>query len=147
MTLLSQRYSPAMWDPFRELDRLHSELNQLFEGYAPAGAAELPVNLWASEADVRVTAELPGVEPDAVHLTVKDQTLLIEGERKAPELGEKARWLRQERPTGRFVRHLQLPYEVEADKIEARYRNGILEVTLPRKESSKPRRIAIQSAS
>ena len=92
-----------------------------------------------------MAVELPGVDPKSVDLSVVGHVLTLQGER-TEEPGVKAEeYHRRERATGKFARSVRLPFEVESDKVHARFENGVLRVTLPRKESTKPRRIAINA--
>lgn len=92
-----------------------------------------------------LTAELPGVDPADIDVTVKGNTVTIRGQRKTPELGEGEAFIRRERGSGSFVRSLTLPFEVEGNKVSADYRMGILQLTLPRAEADKPKRITVNA--
>lgn len=130
-------------DPFADLHRLQREMSRLFDGYG-APAPDFPsVNLWSSAEEAVVTAEVPGVDPKDLSVTVQGDLLVLEGERKTEAPGEKATLIRQERAAGPFRRTLRLPFEVESEKVQAKIERGTVRVTLPRKESTKPRRIAI----
>jgi HSP20 family protein len=102
-------------------------------------------NIWETGDEYQVMVMLPGVDPDNVELTTLGRTLTIEGafELNSPE-GAKAVW--QEFGPAQFRRQVQLPAEVDGDKINAMYRNGILLLTVPKAEHAKPRSIKIQSA-
>lgn len=130
-------------DPFQELHRLQRDMNRLFVDFTvPAG--EFPaLNLWSSADEALVAAEVPGVDPKSVDVSVVGNVLTIEGERKADAAVPETAYRRRERGTGKFLRSLRLPFEVETDKVQARCEHGVLRITLPRKESTKPRRIAI----
>lgn len=130
-------------DPLVDLYRLQREMNRMFSGYTEQADRFPALNLWSTEDEAVVAAELPGVDPKDVDLSVLGQSLTIQGERK-PEAGiAEESYHRQERTTGAFTRTLRLPFEVESDQVRARYEHGVLRVTLPRKASTKPRRIAI----
>jgi len=135
------------------MSMLHDEMNRLFNEYLgePAEKVHFPlVNIWGTENEVLVCAELPGVNPNDVNIHVMEDTLTIDGQRKGPEVGdgkEKVVYHRQERNLGNFKRTLKLPFRAEPDKVEAKYEKGILEVRLPRAERDKPRQIKVQSAS
>lgn len=132
-------------DPLREMQRLQREMNRVFSGLEQPLSQEVPlVNAWVGEGDVVVTAELPGVDPAKVDISVVGNTLTISGTRDADPLKEGESYHRQERHYGRFSRSLQLPFHVEAGKVEARYERGVLRITLPRAEADKPRKIAVQ---
>ena len=135
--------------PWREMDRLQREMNRLFEDYSPMRLRTAPsypaLNVWSNEDGLLVTAEVPGVSPDDIDVNVIGETLTLSGTRKADELTEGARYHRQERGYGKFSRTLQLPFPVTVDKIEAKFKNGVLSVRLPRAEEDKPRKIAVKS--
>lgn len=132
-------------DPFRELHRLHREMNRLFSGFTTPAEQFPAINLWSSPDEVVLTAEVPGVDPKDVDISVIGNVVTLEGERKEDASVPADSYHRREREVGKFMRSVRLPYEVEAEKVQARYTNGILRVVLPRKESSKPRRIAIHA--
>jgi HSP20 family protein len=120
-------------------------MNRLFSGLGQnLNPENPPVNAWVGEADVVVTAELPGVDPSKVEVSVVGDTLTISGSREAEALKEGESYHRQERTHGRFTRSLQLPFPVEAGKVEAKYEKGILRISLPRAEADKPARLSIR---
>jgi HSP20 family protein len=131
------------FDPFTELRRLQREMNRLFEGFGEAEGGGPPINVWSGRDQIVVTAEVPGVDPKDLQVNVQNDVFTLEGERKPEEVGENVVVHRAERPFGRFARSIRLPYEVDGHRAVAKYRNGVLTVTLPRSESSKPRQIAV----
>ncbi len=142
----------SMWrqgfDPFSDVRRLHQQIDRLFGQRGLAGSGTFPpVNLWAGPDSIALTAELPGVAPDAVDLSVKEDVLTIRGSRTAPEASAEGEfsWHRRERAYGDFQRLVQLPFRVDPERVEARFRDGVLEVELHRPEEDKPRRIEIKS--
>lgn len=139
---------PWTLEPFEELRRLHRGMDRLFGGLWPLREAPTfpAVNVWAGRDDVVATAELPGVDPAKLELTVLGDTLTIAGSRPAPELPEGGTFDRHERFAGDFSRRVQLPYRVDPGKVEAHYRDGILEVRLPRHEADKPKQIAVKTS-
>lgn len=133
-------------DPLREMQRLQREMGRVFSGMEQPLSQEDPlVNAWVGEQDVVIVAELPGVDPAKVDISVVGDTLTISGSREAVPLKEGESYHRQERGYGRFSRSLQLPFHVEAAKVEAKYERGILKITLPRAEADKPRKIAVKA--
>jgi HSP20 family protein len=148
--MLMRRYG---WprSPWRELDRLRREMNRLSAGWpmwsgwraAPSYPA---MNVWTNEEGSVVTAELPGVAPEDIDLSVEDDTLTLRGTRKADELEEGNTYHRRERGTGAFARTVQLPFRVEGENVEATFEKGILSISLPRAEEDKPKKIAIKAA-
>lgn len=96
--------------------------------------------------DIRVALELPGLRPEDIEVNLEDNILTISGEkREEREESQENRWHLSERRYGRFSRSFILPREVEQEKIQARFENGVLNVTIPKNERMKPRRIEIQS--
>jgi HSP20 family protein len=137
---------------FREMNRFQEEFNRAFNkaGHwagvpSVAGSVGPAVNVWADEHAVFVEADLPGVDPSKLDVSVTEgNRLTISGER--PEVTvENAVWHRQERGNGTFVRELTLPTLVDADKVEARYDQGVLRLTLPKADAAKPRKITVRT--
>lgn len=131
-----------------ELDRLHREMNRLFEPFAggASGTGNFPaVNIWSGDDKALLTAELPGIDPDKLEVTLKDNTLTIRGIRERDELKDGESYLRQERGAGTFVRSISLPFKVDDARISAEYQKGILQLTLPRAEADKPRKITVNA--
>jgi HSP20 family protein len=134
-------------DPFREIDRLQLEMNRLFDGMSPASRQRFPeVNIWTNPEVAAVTAELPGYDPKDVNLSIVGDTLSIKGTRTKPELENGDHYHRQERLYGDFERSLRLPFAIESEKVEARFKNGVLQILLPRAEEDKPKKIEIKAA-
>ena len=104
------------------------------------------LNVWGNEENVVVTAELPGLENEDLDISVVNNQLTIKGERKSDKPVENAICHRKERSDGTFVRTIRLPYAIENDKVEAKYEKGVLSVTLPRHERTKPRQIKIKTS-
>ena len=131
-------------DSLREVQRLQREMNRVFSGLEHPLPQEFPlVNAWIGEGDVISTVELPGVDPGKVDVSVVGDTLTISGFREKEPQKEGESYHRQERSHGRFTRTLQIPFPVEVDKVDARYDKGILQITLPRAEADKPRKISV----
>jgi len=137
-----------------ELGRFEKTLDQVFDQLAGrttgspafAPATYPPVNVWQDENSVHVEAELPGVPLEGLTVTVSHQDqLTLEGERK-PQTPEKGGWLHRERGFGKFTRVLTLPAPVDADKVQARYENGVLTLVLPKAEAAKPRKIEVKGS-
>ncbi|MCE9614276.1 MAG: Hsp20/alpha crystallin family protein [Lentisphaerae bacterium] len=137
------------WSLLDDLVSMQDDFNRLFDdrnGVSRFGRRSYPpVNVWQSADSVIVDAELPGVDPNAVEISVVDGALTLSGKR-AGELDQAETVHQRERQEGEFSRTIQLPYRVDADKVLATYRNGVLRVTLPRAESDKPKRIQVKAA-
>jgi HSP20 family protein len=136
------------WAPFKDLRR---EMDDLFDKFF--GEQQLPAKRWAEIApaldlketdnEVIVTAELPGVEPKDMNISLEGDTLTIRGEKKQEKEEKNENIVRIERSYGSFQRSISLPCKVAEDKIAADFRNGVLRVTLPKTESSKKKSIKI----
>jgi HSP20 family protein len=128
-------------DPFRELDRL-------FEAAGSAGAGTgtrtVPMDALRKGDRVHVRFDLPGIDPDSVDLTVERNQLTLTAERRW-DRQEGEEWLVAERPVGRFTRQLFLGDNLDAERIEAHYEHGVLEVTIPVAEQAKPRKVSINA--
>jgi HSP20 family protein len=136
--------------PWEEMERLRREMDQLFsrefEPRLHTPASYPAMNVWTNEEGVVVTAELPGVEPEDIDISVVGDTLTLSGSRQPDELQEGEQYHRRERGSGHFTRTFQLPFRVEADKVEAMFKNGVLHISLPRAEVDKPKKISIKAA-
>ncbi len=134
-------------DPFAELDRLHRDLQTAFNpGSSIRGLTHgFPaLNISGTSQAVDIYAFAPGIDPGTLEVHLEKGTLTIAGERKPEAPPEKATRHIDERFAGRFRRVVSLPDDVNGDAIEARYRDGVLRVHIPRKEEAQPRRISIQ---
>lgn len=142
-----QRFTPAStrWDPFADMAQLNRAMNRLFA--APNGRSEAfpPLNIYANSEEAVVSAELPGIEADKVDIAVNGSTFTLSGSRETEQPGQDAAYHRQERFAGRFSRTVELPFNVDAEKVKAQLRHGLLKVTLPRAEADKPRKIQIEN--
>lgn len=134
------------WGAWPDMRRLQDEMGRLLE----SGPAErrtgdgTPVNVWIGKSDVLVTAELPGMDAKEIEITALGNTLTISGIREETKLKEGEVLHRRERAHGKFMRTIELPVEVEPDKVEATYLKGVLNVTLEREEAAKPRQIQVK---
>ncbi len=133
-------------DPWNEMDRIQREMNRLFNTATVRDSGIYPaINLWADTETIVVTAEIPGYDSKDIQLSIMNNELTISGERSSEKPNEANQYHRQERTTGSFKRNISLPFSVESNKIEAKYKNGILSVTLPRAEADKPKKISIKT--
>ena len=137
------------FDPFQGLTRWNETLDQFFNDFANTPAAESgllapAIDVSEDESRLTVTAELPGLEKKDIELTVKDGLLMLRGEKRMEEEKKDAKFHRIERRYGSFYRALALPDSVDADSVDARFQNGVLVVTLPKRPESKPRNIGIR---
>lgn len=133
------------FDPFVEFRRMQSEMNRLFSGYTPAARDFPPTNIWLGDNSVVVTSELPGVTADDVTISLQEDVLTLAGARR-PKQEQDTNWQRRERAYGTFSRAIQLPFQVDPDKVQARFNNGILEIEMERLEADRPKKIQIRAA-
>jgi HSP20 family protein len=128
------------WDPWSEIRR-----SMLLGRAIPFAEDFPPLNIWSSENDILIMAEMPGIEADKLDIAVMNDSVTISGSRQEEQPGEGEAYHRQERSHGRFSRSLKLPFRVDSSKVDARYEKGILKISLPRREQDKPKRIQIKA--
>lgn len=140
------------WDPFAGLADIQSEMNRLFEGFfghpvrvAPMDRVWAPVlDVYETKDELVVSAELPGVNEKEVQVSIAGDLLTIKGERTQEREMKEENYHRLERFSGKFERNIPLPIPVEGNKVKAAYRNGVLEIHLPKSEQVKPKEIKIE---
>lgn len=139
------------WDPFRELSS-PSSLNRLFDRWPGWAEAPTTTSAWApnvdifeSENELVVKAELPGIDAKDVELNVENNVLTISGERKLEFEDKKENYHRIERAYGAFSRSFSLPRLIDENNIQADYKDGVLTVHVPKHEKAKPKQIKIHS--
>jgi HSP20 family protein len=142
------------WEPFRDLVSLRDRMDRLFgEGFGRGWPAEegLTTGVWNPPVDVYETADsivlkadLPDVTKDDVDISVHGNVLTIRGERKREQEVKEKDFYRMERSYGSFTRSFTLPGTVDPEKIEAGFTGGVLTVTLPKREESKPKQIKVK---
>ena len=141
------------WDPFRELEDVSDRLNQMFHRSTPArtnGKETMIVADWAPSVDVsetegeyQIKAEIPDVKKEDVKVTLEDGVLTIQGERKQEKEVKGKRYHRVERSYGRFARSFTLPDVIDEEKVKAEFKDGILNLALPKSEKAKPKAIEV----
>ena len=138
------------WTVFDELESIQADMNRILSGQdAPRlarRAAYPPLNVWASAEGLVIDAEMPGVDPQDVEISVVGDELSLRGKVNAQEPAEGETVLRRERPAGDFQRTLQLPFRANTGAVKATFKNGILRISIPRSEEEKPRKIAIEAS-
>lgn len=144
------------WDPFRDMITLRERMNRLFEDFFASrgeeqdllsGSWSPSVDIYETEHDVVLTAELPGMDEKDIDIKVEDNTLTISGERRMEKEVKEENFHRIERAYGSFCRSFTLPNYVDQDKITAEYDNGLLKITMPKKPELKPRKVKVLKAS
>ena len=138
------------WDPFRNMSDMQGEVNRLFDSFLGRPAAGAAERAWVPVLDIHETKdelvlnfELPGVTDKDVSLTITGDLLTLKGERTTNRDVKDETTYHAERVYGKFERSVQLPMPVQADKVKATYRDGVLEVKLPKVEEVKPKAIKI----
>jgi HSP20 family protein len=140
------------WEPFsnlltaqRDFDRLFKEAFNPFvsEGDLSTRTWAPPVDIYENENDIVLKAELPGIEPKDVEVKVEDNTLYLKGERRFEKEVKNESYHRVERSYGSFARSFSLPNSISTDKVKAEFKDGLLTLTLPKREEAKPRTVKI----
>jgi len=146
-------FSVTRWEPYRDMLTLQNSVNRILgEVFTPFATAE-GVGAWippvdiVEEADRMVfRAEIPGVHRDDIDIKVENGTLILRGEKKQEQTVATESEHRLERYFGTFTRSFVLPVSINPDKIEARYKEGVLEVVVPKADEAKPRKVKIVAA-
>jgi len=134
----------------QEMERMKNEMDRIFAGLMgesrfTAGAGVFPaLNVLEGSDNLVVHAELPGVKPEDLEISIEGTTLNLRGERRGADLG-KVSYHRRERAAGRFQRALTLPVEINPEAVEAKCEHGVLKLTLPKAEHAKPRKITVRT--
>ncbi len=141
------------WEPFRELAALQNEMgrwmNQMAGGTTPGGNGQstsnwLPaVDVWETENELVLSFDLPGIPEDKIAVELDDSVLTVSGERERTQEHSSDRFYRFERRFGTFARSVTLPQGVNEEAIQAAYRDGVLEIRVPKPEEQKPKRIPV----
>lgn len=146
--------SPWAADPWGGFEQLRREMDALLSRFGTGAGAGRdwrgvypPVNLYESADAYMLTAELPGVDPDAIHVSLEGSTVTLHGERKVDYSARQGASLhRRERQEGAFRRSFELPAAIDADKVEAAHRNGVLMLRLPKSPEAQPRQIEVRAS-
>lgn len=134
------------WDIFRGAEWNEGGTNGLLDGFSPFETAAQPsVNVYQSDEGVVLTAELPGVDPEKIDISLEGDILALRGIREEEKSEEGVRFYRRERAYGEFERKLQLPFRANPNDVEASYKNGVLTVNVAKPEEQRPKRIAVKS--
>lgn len=142
--------SITRWDPFRGLTTLQDEVNRLFDSTFKANSDSSTVTAWApavdiyeTENEVVVKADLPDLTEKHIDVRVENSTLTIRGDRKFDQTVKEDNFLRVERAYGAFSRSFSLPNTVNTEAIQASYKDGVLKVELPKRAESKPKQVKV----
>ncbi len=139
-------------EPFRELTTLQERLNKVFDDMFPGALKSRETNEWIPAVDIyetndaiNIEVEAPGMKQEDIKINLENNTLTIYGERKFEKKEENKNYYRMERSYGSFSRSFLLPENVNVEGIKAKYKDGVLTITLPKKPESKPKEIPIES--
>jgi HSP20 family protein len=141
----------SQWDLMRELASMQDRMNRIWGSVYDRGREDVSGGAWVPPVDIYesadkeivLKAELPGLKREDIDLSVENNTLTIRGERRPDDGLEQAQFHRRERVAGACSRSFTLPNTVDAGRVKAEFRDGILTVRLPRREEAKPRQIAV----
>jgi len=139
------------WSPLRDMSVLQNQMNRLFDDTLHTWPAQSDgTRAWSPAADIYETdsdlvlqTDLPGIDPKQIDVRVENNVLTVRGERRFEQKVEREKFHRVERSYGTFSRSFTLATAVDADKIQAHYKNGVLSITVPKAEQAKPKRIQI----
>lgn len=146
------------WDLLQEIEALRREFDRLFAGLPVVGSGEvspiafLPgraarayplMNLSEDRENLYLEALAPGVDPQSLNLTVHQNLVTVSGEKLAPAGVPQEAFHRSERASGKFVRTVEVPVDVDSDRVQAQYTHGLLRITLPKSEAARPRQIQV----
>lgn len=142
------------WDPFQDLITLQDRMNQIFEQTLArsrgdregvvASAWSPPVDIYETAESLVLRAELPGLSKEDIDIQVRDNRLTLKGERRHEKEVKQENYLRVERAYGTFQRTFALPTDIQPDKIRATFKDGVLEVSIPKAEAAKPKHIKVE---
>ena len=145
------------WDPFSDLRQMQDTMDRMWRriGTTSRNSGDGPeIEAWAIPLDVTqrgdhtvIRASLPGVSPEEIQVSIEDNVLTIRGRTAKEYLEESGTYLMQERRTGSFHRALRLPDSVDPERVEPRYDNGVLTITVPKAEAKKARQLTVQVGS
>jgi HSP20 family protein len=142
---------PTFEGSFSDFDQIRREMMRLLDAAAGDGAPDQgagvfpPMNITHDDENVYVRAEVPGIKPDELAISALRNRLSISGKREIPSEHGRAAYHRKERPEGAFNRAVTLPTEVDTERVDARYSDGILLLKLPKAEQVKPRQISVRT--
>ena len=139
------------YEPWSMLNQLRREMDRMFEGGEGEENSAIATSDWIPAVDIKETkdafvlhADVPGVDPKDIEVHMENGILTIKGERESEKKEEKEGYKRVERQYGSFYRRFSLPDTADADKIAAKCKNGVVEITIPKKEAVQPRKISVE---
>jgi HSP20 family protein len=142
------------WSPFREMERFRKGIDELFDRFMDGGAvaprltsamAWMPaVESFTENCNLIIRADLPGIDPKKVEVSVEGNTLTLRGSREASKEQHERNYTYREVSYGSFERQIELPEGIKADEVKATYKNGVLELTMPVPKQLAPRKVPVQ---
>jgi HSP20 family protein len=161
LSVIRERRYPmsiVKWSPMKELDEMRKDMERLFEEFfeptrrrrrwwpkTSEAAVVVPnIEMYDRKTDIVVKAEIPGIEKNDIDLTITKESITLKGEIKRDEEVKEEDYYAAERSYGSFLRTIALPIEVDSEKAKASFKNGILEIILPKREEAKPKEIKIE---
>lgn len=136
-----------LWNPFAEIERIRREFDRLLEELVPREEGERifapVVDVYETDQELVVKAELPGVKKENVEVSIRDNALHIRGEKKEEKEEKTETYHRVERVYGRFERVIPLPTDVKVESAKAEFKDGVLEIRIPKAEGAKEKKIEI----
>jgi len=142
------------WSPLKEIEEIRKEMDRLFEEFlspvrrrravSTEGVISPNVDIFERGNELVILVELPGVKKEEIELVISDDRLIVKGEIKKPEAVKEEDYILNERSYGSFTRSINLPSDIDKSSVKASFNNGILEISMLRKEEAKPREIKIQ---
>jgi len=149
------RLGLSVWEPYKGLNLFGETFHRMFDDTAKAlsgfGIEGLGAGTWAPRVDIYetedsyvVSADLPGIQKEDIGIDIKDNTLTIRGEKKFEEKSDKDKYVRVERKYGKFVRSFSLSDNVDKEKIKANYKDGVLEIRIPKREEAATKQIKLE---
>ena len=143
------------WHPFRDMWSLRDAIDRVFEErftrpsswLEGMGDGLIRADMRETDDALIVTADLPGLKPEDIDITVRANTLTIEGELQSKEEGERGNVHFRERRYGKYRRSVSLPEGVDSDAVEAEFKNGVLEIVLPKTEQARPKQVPVKARS
>lgn len=140
------------WDPVRDMITMRQAVDRMLDDAFARGAETrgtgawlLPMDAYTTEDAIIIRADVPGIQPDELDITLEGETLTIRGEIKR-DTDQSRKYVLLERPTGKFERTLNINTPISHDGVEAAFKDGVLTLTLPKAEAVKPRQIAVKHA-
>ena len=132
-------------NPWIDTFYMQDRMDNLLSRFSTAASQGFPsVNVWTNEEKALVTTELPGIEPDAIEISIVGKTLTIRGSRDPEKDEDNVSYHRRERWYGKFTKTLEMPFPVNSAKVDAKFNRGILSIMLPRLEADKPKKISVK---